>query len=85
MNRCWLCTSFLTSHKIDCGVVAMVTKIAKMVYRKVVTHALVTTPALVFFFLFFLFFKPTQASKVNQRSRLNLHISIRKVDVKNQD
>ena len=33
VNRCWLCTSFLTSHKIDCGVVAMVTKIAKMVYR----------------------------------------------------
>ena len=33
VNRCWSSTSFLTSHKIDCGVAAMVTKIAKMVYR----------------------------------------------------
>ena len=29
MNRRWLCSSFLTSHKIDCGVVAMVTKISE--------------------------------------------------------
>ena len=72
-----------TSHKIDFGMVAMVTKIAKMgcgcYGNKNCQNGisvggdskLVTTPALVvFFFFFFFFFKPTRASKVNQRSRL---------------
>ena len=79
MNRCWLCTSFLTSHKIDCGVVAMVTKIAKMgcgCYGNkncqngvsVGGDSRVGDNTCACFFL--LFFKPSRASKVNQRSRL---------------
>ena len=58
-----ICTSFLTSHKIDCGVVAMVTKICQNGVS-VGGDSRVGDKTCACFFLF-LFFKPTRASKVN--------------------